>query len=279
MNTKQQSEKAGMKLSRREALGRMSAGALFALGLWPGALRAAEGGGGRNFRFIVVNDTHCQSDECGDYLSALARRMKEEKPEFVLHAGDVTDKGEKKYCGLIKEAFGGISCPWYPVIGNHDYLTQTDRKDYTEAFPERINYHLAENGWQFVGLDSSDGLRYEKTEIQPATFEWLKDSLPRLDKKKPTVVFTHFPMGDGVKYRPANTDALLERFLDFNLQAVFCGHYHSFTEKLAKAVSITTNKCCSLKRGNHDGTKEKGFFVCEAREGKLTRTFVEFKPA
>ena len=85
-------------------------------------------------------------------------------------------------------------------------------------------------------------------------------------------------MGEGVKYRPGNADALLERFLEFNLQAVFCGHYHSFTERFAKAVAVTTNKCCSLKRGNHDGTKEKGYFVCDVRDGKLARRFVEYLP-
>ena len=179
----------------------------------------------------------------------------------------------------MKEIFATLGCPWYPVVGNHDYATQTDREAYTSAFPSRINYDFTHAGWQFVGLDTSEGLHYEKTEIAPATFQWLGDNLPRLDKRKPTVVFTHFPMGEGVKYRPGNADALLERFLEFNLQAVFCGHYHSFTERMAKTVPMTTNKCCSLKRGNHDGTAEKGYFVCDARDGKLARRFVEYKPA
>jgi hypothetical protein len=109
----------------------------------------------------------------------------------------------------------------YPVIGNHDYLTQTNRKAYVETFPLRMNYYFRHRGWQFVGLDTTDGLRYEKTEIQPATFEWLDDYLPRLNPRKPTVVLTHFPLGPGVNYRPANADALLERFREFNLQAVF----------------------------------------------------------
>jgi hypothetical protein len=26
---------------------------------------------------------------------------------------------------------------------------------------------------------------------------------------------------------------------------------------------------------NHDGTKEKGYFVCQAKEGKVERKFVE----
>jgi hypothetical protein len=95
-------------VSRRTAIGRISAGVLLTMGLWPGALRAAGNGGARAFRFIVVNDTHAVSPECGDYFHKLAQQMRKEEPEFVLHAGDVTDKGEKNYFGLIKEALGPL---------------------------------------------------------------------------------------------------------------------------------------------------------------------------
>ena len=40
---------------------------------------------------------------------------------------------------------------------------------------------------------------------------------------------------------------------------------------------FTTNRCCAFARGNHDGTKEKGYFLCTARDGKFTREFVEVK--
>lgn len=264
--------------TRRAVLGRLGAGGLLALGLWPGALRAAERGGGRSFRFLVVNDTHAVSPECAGYFTGLVDEMKKEKAELCLHAGDVTDKGERQYFGMMREVFSGLKCPWYPVIGNHDYDTPTGRTEYVRAFPRRINYYFTHGGWQFVGLDTSDGQKYEKTAVPAATFQWLDENLRRLNKRKPTVVFTHFPMGEEVKYRPSNADALLLRFLDFNLQAVFCGHYHSFTERVARDVPVTTNKCCSLKRGNHDGTKEKGYFVCETRDGRLTRRFVEYTP-
>ena len=265
-------------LNRRDALRHLSAGTLLTLGLWPGTLRAAENGLGGSFRFVVINDTHYLTKECGEYVNGVVTEMKKVKPEFCLHCGDVTDKGEGPHFEAAKEVFGGLGKPFYPVIGNHDFLTQTDGRAYAEVFPKRLNYYFDHAGWQFVGLDTSEGQHFEKTLIQPETFRWLEDELPRLSKQKPTVLFTHFPLGADVKYRPANADALLDRFREFNLLAVFSGHYHSFTERKAGGTVLTTNRCCSLQRGNHDGTKEKGFFLCTASVGGLAREFVEYKP-
>ena len=59
-----------------------------------------------------------------------------------------------------------------------------------------------------------------------------------------------------------------------------------FTPALSRLASASlyiafrcspTNRCCSFARNNHDGSKEKGFFVVDAKDGKLARTFVEVK--
>lgn len=269
--------KSAHDITRRDAIRQISAGALLGLGLWPGSLRADNETPSGSFRFLAINDTHCMSRECRPYLEGVVAQMKQDGGEFCLHAGDLTEKGERVHLETVKDIFGALPGEMYPVIGNHDYVTQTNRKAYVETFPLRMNYYFRHRGWQFVGLDTTDGLRYEKTEIQPATFEWLDDYLPRLNPRKPTVILTHFPLGPGVNYRPANADALLERFRNFNLQAVFNGHYHASTERTIGQTTITTNRCCALKRTNHDGTKEKGYFVCEAKDGRVTRTFVEYK--
>jgi len=266
-------------IPRRAALERISAGTLLALGLWPGALRADNETPDDSFRFLAVNDTHCMSAECGPYLEGVVAQMQKANTEFCLHSGDVTEKGERKYLETVKDIFSVLPGAMYPVMGNHDFVTQTDRSTYTETFPLRVNYYFHHRGWQFIGLDTTDGLRYEKTAVKPATFEWLREYLPRLNKRKPTVLFTHFPLGAGVTYRPSNADAVLDQFRDFNLQTVFNGHYHGFTERQAAGITITTNRCCALKRNNHDGTKQKGYFVCEAKDGHVSRQFVEYKPA
>jgi 3',5'-cyclic AMP phosphodiesterase CpdA len=272
-------EPAQRRVTRRDAIKPLGVAALLAAGLWPGALRAAGQGSGARFRFVAVNDTHVMTPECGTWLGGVVRQMKAETPEFCLHCGDVTEKGELENLELTRAVFNKLEKPTYPVIGNHDYLTTESRTSYEKVFPERINYQFSHDGWQFIGLDSSEGQKYENTSIQPATFQWLEENLRRLNQSQPTVLFTHFPLGADVKYRPLNADALLERFLDFNLQAVFCGHYHAFTERVSKQCKLTTNRCCALKRGNHDGTKEKGYFVCDVSDGRITRRFVEYVPS
>lgn len=264
-------------LTRRDALRQLSAGTLLTLGLWPGALRAAGNGQGDSFRFVVINDTHYLTDECAAYLRGVVEEMKKAKPELCLHCGDLTDKGERDHMETVKQVFNDLAGPVYPVIGNHDYVTQTDSRGYAQTFPARMNYSFQHRDWQFVGLDTTEGQHYEKTRIPQETFRWLDDYLPHLSKKQPTVLFTHFPLGADVKYRPTDADALLDRFREFNVVAVFGGHYHAFTECKSGSTVFTTNRCCSLKRGNHDGTKEKGYFICTAGEGRITREFVEYK--
>jgi 3',5'-cyclic AMP phosphodiesterase CpdA len=259
-------------LSRREALRRMSAGVLLSLGAWPGHARGESGG---SFRFVVLNDTHYLSDECGVWLRGIMQRIKAEKPELCLLAGDLTEYGTEEHLQAVRAVLNDLDVPTHVVIGNHDYTAQTNRKAYEKVFPNQINYTFGHKGWQFVALDTTDGTRYDQTAVQEPTLRWVDQQLPGLDPKKPSVILTHFPLGAGVQYRPLNADALLEKFSDFNLRAVFSGHFHGFTERTLRNASLTTNRCCALKRGNHDKTTEKGYFVCEAAEQTISRKFVQ----
>ena len=265
-------------INRRDALQKLSAGTLLALGFWPGALRAAEATAGRTFKFVVINDTHCMSAECVAYLDQVVAALKKQDPAFCLHVGDLTDKAERMWFEAVRDSFAKLGAPTHFTIGNHDYATDTDRAAYEAVFPKQLNYSFEHEGWQVVALDTTQGQRFQQTAVQPSTLDWLDENLPRLDRRKPTVIFTHFPLAASVKMRPTNAEALLERMKDFNVRAVYNGHYHAFTEHPWREAPVTTNRCCALKRDNHDGTKEKGFFVCTAQDGRISRQFVEFKP-
>jgi hypothetical protein len=263
-------------LTRREALQQLSAASLLALGWWPGALRAAGATPpDDDFTFVVINDTHYMSPECGAWLERVFEMVRAEKPVFCLHAGDIVDNGTRENHAAAHAVFARLGVPLHVQIGNHDHATQTDRAAYEEFYPGKINYRFDHGNWQFVAVDSTEGLHFEKTAISEATLRWVDTELPRLDRMRPLVLFTHFPLADGVKMQPLNANALLERFRDHNLQAVFNGHFHGYTEHTWRVATVTTNRCCALKRDNHDGTHERGFFVCTARAGRISRRYVE----
>lgn len=268
------------RIPRREAL-RLSAGAMLALGVWPGCARWSGQRTAGPFSFVVINDAHFQSPQCPAWFERVSASLRAQasRPELCLMVGDLAEHGTPSELGPMREVLQSFRLPFHAVIGNHDYVSNTDRSAWDKSFPRSLNYHFEHRGWQFIGLDSSDGTRSQNTKIQPATLSWLDDDLRKLDPAKPTVVFTHFPLGTLTPMRPLNANDLLERFRPFNLVAVFNGHFHGFTQRQAGRTTLTTNRCCAISRNNHDGTPEKGYFLCTASEGEIRREFVEVKRA
>lgn len=266
------------RISRREWI-RHSAAATLALGLWPGCATNKENGRGGEFTFVVLNDAHYTSPKCPEFFERVTASIHshQPKPELCLMVGDLAEKGTARELGAMRDVLRGFGMPWRVVMGNHDYVTQTDRSDWDKLLPDSLNYRFQHRGWQLIALDSTEGRSYQKTKVQPATLSWVDEHASKFDRKAPTILFTHFPLGPNTTYRPSNSDDLLERFKDLNLVAVFNGHFHGFTERTVRETVFTTNKCCSISRGNHDGTKEKGYFLCRAKEGRIEREFVEVK--
>jgi calcineurin-like phosphoesterase family protein len=266
--------------TRRDFL-RLSAGALLALGLAPGCVRWRDGGRGGNFAFVVINDAHFSSPRCPEFFERVRAKVTSHpsKPEFCLMVGDLAEHGTQKEIGGMREVLNSLKMPWHAVPGNHDYIKDTDRSAYDTLVPKSLNYHFNHRGWQIVALDSTEGTHAKDTKIQPATLQWTDSQLPKLSRKQPTILFTHFPLGPTTPMRPVNADDLLARFLDFNLVAVFNGHHHGFTERKVREAVFTTNRCCSISRGNHDKTKEKGYFLCTAKDGLVSREFIQVSDA
>lgn len=267
-------------LPRRQWL-RLSASSLLALGLWPGCARWRDNGHGGSFNFVVLNDAHFQSAQCGVWFEKVRTSIRAHtpRPDFCLMVGDLSEHGNQAELGAMKDVLKSLAMDFHTVIGNHDYLSDTDRSGWDALFPKSINYSFRHQGWQFIGLDTTDGTGWEKTSIPHQTLEWADENLPRMQREAPTVLFTHFPLGDQVRMRPANADDLLERFRPLNLVAVFNGHFHGFTERKLGQTVLTTNRCCAISRGNHDGTAQKGYFLCTASGSRIRREFVEVKPA
>jgi hypothetical protein len=265
------------QLTRRQMLRLLAPAAALGFAGQGALLRAAENGTtDAQFSFIAVNDLHFFDEQCTPWFQRVVQKMKESAPraELCLISGDVSDRGSAEALRSVRDIFSALDIPVHTVPGNHDYLSQEDGSAYDTVFPDRRNYRFTHKGWQFVGLDTTEGLHSKETMIAPAALAFAGNE--SLDTKAPTVVFTHFPLGTGVAMRPRNADALLDQLFKLNLRAAFSGHWHGASEKHAGKAILTTDRCCARIRQNADGSPKKGWFVCEAlADGSTTRRFVE----
>jgi 3',5'-cyclic AMP phosphodiesterase CpdA len=274
--------KKQLRLNRRLFL-RRSAASVLAAGIWPGArtVRAADGNAkAEPFDFVVVNDTHYRDARCGKYLTKAFSQIQAEarKPELVLLAGDLATDGRKKELGAMKDILSAVKCPVHVTPGNHDYEPDKSGKQYDAIFPKQRNYVIEHKGWTILCYDSTLHVKYRGVAVQPITLAWLDKTLPKLDRGQPMIVFTHFPLGDDVPMRSTNGDAVLRRFEKHNLRAVFTGHFHGLAETKHGEIPICGNRCLAFSRGNHDGSKEKGYFTARAESEKVSHKFREFLP-
>jgi len=269
-------EKASSLLSRREML-RVTGRGLLGLGLGLGVgakALAASADAGAGFKFVVINDIHCRDERCHPWFRTLVASMRRHDPAFCLINGDLCENGRTDQLSAVKEIFGTLGVPLHATVGNHDYATDTSHEPFDTIFPGSVNYRFEHGGWQFIGLDSSEGRKVVFTAIQSATLAWLDATLPSLDRTKPTVICTHFPLGDAVLCRPLNADEILRRFDGFDLRATFSGHWHGFAERHFENAIVTNSRCGSWWRQNNDKSPEKGYFLCEAKaSGDVTRQF------
>ena len=166
-------------ITRRTAL-RLASAPLITFGLHRLA-HAADAGQG--FTFIAVNDLHSFSDACAPFFQTVVTKMRASAPEaaFCLISGDLADGGEPAQYAIVRAAFDGLRVPLHPVPGNHDFIKDRDRTGYDAVFPNKLNYTFNHGGWQFIGLDSTQGTDYDETTISPATLAWLDSAIPTLD--------------------------------------------------------------------------------------------------
>ncbi|GAB5558713.1 MAG: hypothetical protein SynsKO_03600 [Synoicihabitans sp.] len=250
---------------------------LLALGAWPGCRSVTRSTVGP-IRFVVTNDCHHEEAACDPWMNALFDQVAQtQDASFLFCLGDLANSGKRESLESIATAARRAGMPMYPTPGNHDLDLSPVDGFYEAVFPGRRNYTFTENGWQFVVVDTTEGVKWKDVTIADDTLAWLDATMPTLDPSAPTVLATHFPVAADVRMCPLNAEKLLAKFVGYNLRGSFSGHFHGQTSVAHGDAELVTNVCVARVRGNHDGTDFKGYWVCDGEaDGTLRRTFVPF---
>jgi len=196
---------------------------------WPGfqsdaySFRTAPPPGTRHFRLVAYGDT--RTDPA--VHAAIAARIAAEKPDLVVHAGDLVADGRNlaqwkpqffdPAAALLREV-----CLW-PVLGNHERNSEHYYRYF--ALPGNEAWYAFEYAdARFLALDSQ-----QACEPGSAQYRWLEEQLAR-EHKGWTIVLLHAPLFSVHPTRPISTLrwSLEPLFQKCGVDLVLAGHDHHY---------------------------------------------------
>jgi 3',5'-cyclic AMP phosphodiesterase CpdA len=201
-------------------------------------------------RIVQISDTHLSRSK--DHFTANWAPLREwlhaQRPDYVIHTGDVTVDGadvedDLAYCAAL---FRELRLPVLAVPGNHDvgdpeHPHQAVDEDRVLRWRRHLGpdwWSLDVEGWRLIGLDAmlfGSGLPLEA--VQAA---WLDDTM-RDAKGRSLAWFLHRPLfleepdeGDTGYWsvKPAARAPLLARVREHRVALVASGHLHQMHERV-----------------------------------------------
>jgi len=161
------------------------------------------------FVFAAVGDPHIAVNGTFDHkyikagdkgpqlLATFVRDINAHSPhvDFVVLLGDVTDKGSGSEFALARKIVDSLTCPLYPLVGNHDNF-ESDNKQGWKGFAHRdsTDYTFDVKGFHFIGIDCTDNPYTPGAVGCDSTLRlWVAKDLER-NPEKPTFILSHYNM-------------------------------------------------------------------------------------
>jgi len=268
-------------ITRRRFLGTLTAATL--IGFMHGAVHGAEEtGNGSTVKILQFADMHITDQKSLDYPRKVIEEMNKEGGDLAIVAGDIATAGRRSELELAKQLLDKLDMPWYVVQGNHDvlYAAGKDEALFREVFSLKANsYDFVAKDIHFIAIAHGCGRSYRDNSVRPEVLAWMRETIKGIKDDRPIILVSHYPFARGVNYATPNAAEVLSLFDGKKLIAVMSGHFHGNTKKIENGVLMTTTACCSGTRGNHDGTKAKGYRIFRVDEGaKITTEFREVRP-
>ena len=187
---------------------------------------------GDRFSFYALGDIGAKQPRGFANESANEINKFSPRPDFGLGLGDIVyPKGSSKsYDTNLFKPFEKVfkNIPFYPVLGNHDWLTSPEDNFEKEwCLPNNEHYFAFEySNAYFIGLDSRDGNFYD---LGNQT-EWLKKELEKVRGKYDWVIVYLHHNGKTCTYKKdyEHVIGLYDVFANYNVDLVLNGHAHTY---------------------------------------------------
>ena len=221
-----------MTMTRRDFLHQTVAG-LTVASAFPACL-AEESRNLEELRFVVLSDTHLgYKDQPGaaTQWEKTAQHIAKTKGDFVLHLGDVVDRGQEDQYAVYLKSRAQISVPIYEIPGNHDPVSLFEKHLKTKT--DRVVDHQ----WLRIiflsnaHVDSHDGF------LTAEQLKWLAEQCTNAKRDDRFVIIAMHVTAHANKHpdrgwyvKPADGQTAFYEILkepQTRILATFHGHFHN----------------------------------------------------
>jgi 3',5'-cyclic-AMP phosphodiesterase len=207
----------------------------------------------RGLSFVQISDSHIGFNKAAnpDPIASLkqsiaAIKALPQRPDFVIHTGDITHLATPAQFDMAQQLLSGIGAPVHYVAGEHDIVDGNDPRPFLDRFGKGSKgngwYSFDAGGVHFVALVNAIQLGDRGMGMLGTDqLIWLKDDLAAVASSTPVVVYSHFPLwelypdwGWGTA-DAAEALALLKRF---GSVTALNGHVHQVQQRVESHMSF-----------------------------------------
>lgn len=178
------------------------------------------------FSFALITDMHIDVNNPANSRT-LAQIVNEinatNEIEFVLIAGDTTDRGDSLSFAMVNTLLSKLSKPWYITFGNHDVLSDKPGSHIYNRVFKTDKFCFTAHDFLFAGLSSYPETKNGNGHISSSDITWLKNELQKAGREIPFLFVTHYPLQTG---DVDNWFEVTDLIRDYNVQLILNGHYH-----------------------------------------------------
>ncbi|UBM59054.1 PQQ-binding-like beta-propeller repeat protein [Marinilongibacter aquaticus] len=222
----------------------------------------------KDVSFVHISDT--ETFQYGDWVDDLKRYAQVNKPDFIVHTGDICyESGMKWHSENLTEKELGV--PVYYCLGNHDLI----KGEYGEAyFESRFGpaWYAFEEGNALYVITPMMGGDYPPGFDHKDIGTWLKNLLQAYDKAQDKYFFNHDLLTSNEQFDFAIDENEKVNLNQFGLKAWFYGHMHVNMTKEHGDTGIRSFCTSSMPQGGIDHSPSSFREVKVSEDGHLEST-------
>ena len=215
--------------------------------------------------FIHITDTEIfNTENHEDWTGDIQRYVAGQAIAFIIHTGDLCyEKGLKEHINLMNSH--NMGCPVFYAIGNHDLVRGRNGEELFENIYGPTYYSFDVGNIHYIVTPMPNG-DYRPGYTQTDVYNWLKNDLKHVSRKKSIIVFNHdlLTYGDQFIY---GTDKQQIDLSQYNLKAWIYGHWHN--NYVRQQGSVRTISTATLDKGGIDHSTNAFRVIHIGRNGEL----------